>query len=135
MLCLVLFLCRYSLYCINQAVWIIFISATATFSNARNESGYTCKVCCSKVRSRFCIVNHQGALLTNYIHICRYLDPVHPAESNDFLLQTKRQKHLYGLILLSRSLFSYFNYFVTVTAGELVSPYGHMKPSSTVDFG
>ena len=38
-------------------------------------------------------------------------------------------------IHLSRSLFLYFNYLVSVTAGGPVSPRGHMKPSSTVDFG
>ena len=36
---------------------------------------------------------------------------------------------------LSRSLFSYFNYLVSVTAGGSRSPWGHMKPCSTVDFG
>ena len=38
-------------------------------------------------------------------------------------------------IHLSRSLFLYFNYLVSVTAGGPRSPLGHMKPSSTVDFG
>ena len=38
-------------------------------------------------------------------------------------------------IHLRRSLFLYFNYLVSVTAGGQVSPQGHMKPSSTVDFG
>ena len=37
--------------------------------------------------------------------------------------------------LLSRILFLYFNYLVSVTAGGPVSPRGHTKPSSTVDFG
>ena len=36
---------------------------------------------------------------------------------------------------LSRSLFLYFNYLVSVTAGGPESPRGHMWPSSTVDFG
>ena len=38
-------------------------------------------------------------------------------------------------IHLSRSLFFYFNYLVSVTAGGPVSPRGHTQPSSTVDFG
>ena len=38
-------------------------------------------------------------------------------------------------IHLSRSLFSYFNYLVSVTAGRPRSPRGHMYPSFTVDFG
>ena len=38
-------------------------------------------------------------------------------------------------IHLSRSLFSYFKYLVSVTAGGSRSPRGHLKPSSTVDFG
>ena len=38
-------------------------------------------------------------------------------------------------IHLSRSLFSYFNYLVSVTAGGPVSLGGHMLSSSTVDFG
>ena len=36
---------------------------------------------------------------------------------------------------LRRSLFLYFNHFVSVTAGGQVSSRGHMKPSSTVEFG
>ena len=36
---------------------------------------------------------------------------------------------------LSRSLLSYFNDLVSVTAGGPRSPRGHMQPSSTVDFG
>ena len=36
---------------------------------------------------------------------------------------------------LSRSLYLYFNYLVSVTAGGPASPRGHMKPSSTVVFG
>ena len=35
----------------------------------------------------------------------------------------------------SRSLFLYFNYLVSVTAGVPESPRGHMKPSSKIDFG
>ena len=38
-------------------------------------------------------------------------------------------------IHLSRSLFMYFNYLVSLTAVGPRSPQGHMKPSSTVDFG
>ena len=38
-------------------------------------------------------------------------------------------------IHLSRRLFSYLNYLVSVTAGGPESPRGHMWPSSTVDFG
>ena len=38
-------------------------------------------------------------------------------------------------IHLSKSLFLYFNYLVSVTAGGPESPRGHMSPSSTVDFG
>ena len=38
-------------------------------------------------------------------------------------------------IHLSRSLYLYFNYLVSVTASGPRSPRGHMKPSSTVDFG
>ena len=36
---------------------------------------------------------------------------------------------------LSGSLYLYFNYLVSVTAGGPRSPRGHMLPSSTVDFG
>ena len=45
------------------------------------------------------------------------------------------QSDLKRCIHLSRSLFLYFNYLVSVTAGGSVSPRGHMYPSSTVDFG
>ena len=38
-------------------------------------------------------------------------------------------------IHLSRSLFLYFNYLMSVTTGRSGSPRGHMHPSSTVDFG
>ena len=38
-------------------------------------------------------------------------------------------------LFLSRSLFLYFNYLVSVTARGPESPRGHMYPSSTVDFG
>ena len=38
-------------------------------------------------------------------------------------------------IHLSRSLYLYFNYLVSVTAGGPRSPRGHMQPSSTVDLG
>ena len=38
-------------------------------------------------------------------------------------------------IHLSRSLFLYFNYLVSITACGPMSPRGHMKPSSTVYFG
>ena len=67
---------------------------------------------------------HLINLIVNYLHR-KYGVPLH----NFFENWTR------GISHLNRSLFFYFNYLVSVTAGGPVSPRGHMKPSSTVDFG